>query len=66
MPVSYTLGPSLVQLGERAQASVDLAGAAGPVLAALSDATGCTAMVRAAPRAPITVVAAVSVPHPSG
>ena len=66
VPVSYALGPSLVQLGERAQASVDLAGAAGPVLAALSDATGCTAMVGAVRGHEIAVVAAVSVPHPFG
>jgi DNA-binding IclR family transcriptional regulator len=65
-PVSYALGPALVELGERAKASVDLAGTAEPVLAALSRATDCTAMVGAIRGAEIAVVAATSVPHPFG
>jgi DNA-binding IclR family transcriptional regulator len=65
-PVSYALGPALVELGEQAKSSVDLAGAAAPVLAALSRATDCTAMVGAVRGVEITVVAATSVPHPFG
>ncbi len=65
-PVSYALGPALVELGERAKASVDLAGAAEPVLAALSRATDCTAMVGAVRGTELAVVAATSVPHPFG
>jgi DNA-binding IclR family transcriptional regulator len=65
-PVSYALGPALVELGERAKSSVDLAGAAEPVLAALSRATDCTAMVGAVRGTELAVVAATSVPHPFG
>ena len=65
-PVSYALGPTLVDLGERARQAVDLTGLAGPVLAELRQVTGCSAMVGAVRGADVVVVSAASVPHPFG
>jgi DNA-binding IclR family transcriptional regulator len=65
-PVSYVLGPALIDLGDSARQIVDVRSAAAPVLAELSDATGCTAMVGAVRGVELTVVSAISVPHPFG
>lgn len=65
-PVSYALGPALIDLGDRARQIADVRGAAAPVLAQLSNATGCTAMAGAVRGADLVVLSAVSVPHPFG
>jgi len=65
-PVSYALGPALIDLGDRARQIADVRRAAAPVLAQLSDATGCTAMAGAVRGADLVVLSAVSVPHPFG
>jgi DNA-binding IclR family transcriptional regulator len=65
-PVSYALGPALIDLGDRARQIADVRAAAEPVLAQLSEATGCTAMAGAVRGADLVVVSAVSVPHPFG
>ena len=65
-PVSYALGPALIDLGDRARQFADVRAVASPVLAELSSATGCTAMAGAVRGTDLVVVSAVSVPHPFG
>ena len=65
-PVSYALGPALIELGDRARQIVDVRAAVAPVLAGLSETTGCTAMAGAVRGADLIVLSAVSVPHPFG
>ena len=65
-PVSYALGPALIDLGDRARQFADVRAAASPVLAELSNATGCTAMAGAVRGTDLVVLSAVPVPHPFG
>jgi DNA-binding IclR family transcriptional regulator len=65
-PITYTLGPALIALGQRARAGVDVADVAAGILQGLSQSSGCTAIVGAVHGSMITVVAAEAQPHPFG